>query len=987
MVRGLTLVLTVLTGFSGLVYEVTWQKGLAILLGSHSEATAAVLALFLGGLSLGYALFGRLVSRTTARRGVRASAGWLLLCYGFIEASIGIWALVWPNLFEIARTISSTLPLRIETVSFGFDLLLTLVLIGPPTVLMGGTIPILTQALSRDLADATRFHAFVYGFNTLGAFAGALAGGFFLVPWLGIPGTLTAMGFVNLAVGATFVALYIGNVRAGEPKSSPASVDLGTDSAPVSSPPPRFSSTVSFAPFATVAVLLGFAMMAIQTVLIRVGGLSLGASHFSFSMLVATFVLCIAVGSLVVSLREHIPVWLVTACPLALGILLCLLYPLIDDAPYAAHVLRSLFRSIDQAFYPFHLAVSVGLVLVLGLPIGLSGASLPLLFHALRDEMGGLGGLAGRLYGWNTVGNLLGALLGGYVLLFWVDLHHVYRMAVMAILIAAGILLVRLGGLSRLRAAGVIATLVLALVLWPPWDPRHLSAGFFRLHKVLPATFEGPAALLAVADPLETLFYDDDPTTTVSVIEYTRAGQTTRAILTNGKNDGSLLFDYPTMALAGLMPCLFASQCRKAFVIGLGTGVTAGELGGLEGMERVKVSEISPGVMEAARFFEHGNRGVSKNDKIEIVRSDAYRALLHSDERWDVIASEPSNPWVVGVEMLFSREFLEAARDHLEEGGVYAQWMHTYEMDDDTLELVLRTYASVFDRVAVWYAHSYDLLLLGFKDDAATPDLERIAERFARSDFKQGLARSGILTLEELLAHELIPVGLVTPDALPGEVHTLLHPRLSHQAALAFFTGGDAELPYLAAHPSTPSPGLLERLVARDASRPRNDEDPTSDVVSAAPEASPRPGRKVVRAPPVGGWKDEAVRERIVNEVCDSRPRECAVLIARWLHDEPDSPLVRDAIERHRSRSALREHLEAWKLDVLASFFGEGPSRLAAEEIEPVTELYFDYYHHALPFRPDALRRAWRGCISPECARLRQASERRLRGRSGASHG
>ncbi len=980
MVRGLTLVLTVLTGFSGLVYEVTWQKGFAILLGSHSEATAAVLALFLGGLSLGYALFGRLASRITERRGVRVAAGRLLLSYGLIEATIGIWALVWPGLFEMARTLSAAVPLRVDAFGFGFDLLLTLLLIGPPTVLMGGTIPILTQALARDLADATRFHSFVYGFNTLGAFAGALAGGFFLVPWLGIPGTLTTMGFINLAVGATFIALFLQHVRGAEAKAQPVSEEDQAFSSPSSSPTLSSRPNASFAPFAVVAVLLGFAMMAIQTVLIRVGGLSLGASHFSFAMIVATFVLCIAGGSLAVSLRASIPVWVVIACPLALGILLGLLYPLVEHGPYAAHVLRSLFRSIDQAFYPYYFSVSLGLLIVLALPIGLSGASLPLLFHALRGEMGELGEVAGRLYGWNTVGNLLGALLGGYVLLFWIDLHHVYRIAVAVILIAAGILLVRLGGLSRLWTAGGISTLVISLALWPPWDPRQLSAGFFRLHKVLPATFEGPTALLAVADPLETLFYDDDPTTTVSVIEYTRGAQTTRAILTNGKNDGSLLFDYPTMALAGLMPCLFASQCRKAFVIGLGTGVTAGELGGIDGMKRVKVSEISPGVIEAAPFFEHGNRGVLKNDEIEIVRSDAYRALLHSDESWDVIVSEPSNPWVVGVEMLFSREFLEAARDHLEEGGVYAQWMHTYEMNDETLELVLRTYASVFDRVAVWYANSYDLLLLGFKDEAATPDLERIAERLARPDFKQGLARSGIMTLEELLAHELVPVGFVTPNALPGEVHTLLHPRLSHQAAIAFFTGEDAKLPYLPARQSPPSAGLLDQLEARCGSHPKTDENQTSGVDSVAAEADVRPGREAVCSQGDEGWKDEAARMRMVDEVCSSRPRECSVLIAHWLHDEPDSAVLRETIDRHRSRASLLEHLEDWKLEVLASFFGEGPGRIAAGEIEPVTDLFFDYYHHAFPFRPNALRTAWRGCVTPECAQLRRSSERRLRG-------
>ena len=939
MIRGLALSLTVLTGFSGLVYEVTWQKGLAILLGSHSEATAAVLAIFLGGLSVGYSTFGHISDRVTGRGDIRSSGRRLLLLYGFVEAGIGVWALAWPVLFEVARSLSIALPFQSEAAGFGFDLLLTVFLIGPPTVLMGGTIPILTQALARDLDDATRFHAFVYGFNTLGAFAGALAGGFFLVPWLGIPATLTAMGCVNLVAGASFLALFwTGRDTVAKP-----------DAAPIDAPP------TSFALFAIVALLLGFAMMTIQTVLIRIGGLAFGASHFTFTMLVSTFVLCIAVGSLAVSIWERIPAWIIVACPLALAALLTLLYPAIDEAPYAAHVLRSLFQSIEQAFYPYYLAAALGILIVLAVPVGLSGASLPLLFHALRREIGDLGGIAGRLYAWNTVGNLFGALLGGYVLLFWIDLHQIYRIAIASIWIAAGLLLVRLGGLPRLASAALMALLIAAVALLPPWDPRALTAGFFRQREALPATFSGPEALLASAPPFEMLFFDDDPTSTVSVIEYPVGPRMNRSILTNGKNDGSLVYDYPTMALAGLIPCLFAKRCQKSFVIGLGTGVTAGELAALDGMKRVLVSEISPGVIEAAPLFDGGNRGVSQDPSIQIVRGDAYRTLLHSDERWDVIASEPSNPWVVGVEMLFSREFLEAARDQLSEGGVYAQWMHTYAMDDATLALVLRTYASVFDRVAVWYAQGPDLLLLGLAEGSPAPSLDRIAERFERTDFRQGLRRSGIEVLEELLAHELVPFGLITPRSQEGEIHTLLHPRLSHQAALAFFKGGKANLPYFPDRPDRSE---------RDASR-----------------SAPRALLAQLQTGTEGA--DEEVRARVVRHVCASRLEECAVLLARWSHDDPESPQLREILEQQRRRVAGREHFEAEKLETLASFFGDGPGRLSPAGIRHATDLFFDYAHAAAPFRAEALRSTWRACSSLECVYLAREGERRLKGLGG----
>src|SRR5215510_7111631 len=202
MLRPFVLALTFVTGFTGLAYEVTWQKYLAILLGAHSEATASVLGLFLGGLSLGYWLFGALTRRLVARGEQAGRPAPLLLVYGGVEAGIGLYALLFAALFPAARRISALLPGHAGVLGFLADLGLAALLILPPAILMGGTIPILTQALARSLRDATRLHALVYASNTAGAFAGALASGFVLIEWLGLPGVLRAMGTTNLLVGS-----------------------------------------------------------------------------------------------------------------------------------------------------------------------------------------------------------------------------------------------------------------------------------------------------------------------------------------------------------------------------------------------------------------------------------------------------------------------------------------------------------------------------------------------------------------------------------------------------------------------------------------------------------------------------------------------------------------------------------------------------------------------------------------------------------------
>ncbi|MGI9590813.1 MAG: fused MFS/spermidine synthase, partial [Myxococcota bacterium] len=836
--------------------------------------------------------------------------------------AIGLWALAFPTFFRVALEASVLLPFEHDPGAFAADVVLTALLIGPPTVLMGSTIPLLTQALSRSLDDATRFHALVYGFNAAGAFFGALAAAFFLIPALGIPHTLYAMGVVNLVAGGVFALLGARDREVAAPDSGPRAQ------------PVRMAG---YAAFAAAALLLGFAMMAIQTVLIRVGGLAFGASHFTFAIVVAVFVLCIAVGSLIVSAFTRIPRAAVVLCPVLLAGCLAALYPLMDHSPWGAHLLRALFRDVEFAFHPFHAAVLLGVLGVLAIPVGLSGASLPLLFHELRRVHGELGSVAGRLYSWNTMGNLLGALLGGYALLHWLDLHHVYRLGLVAVVAAAVLLAVQIFPLPRrLLAAVTAAGLAAAAGLWalPDWKPDRMSAGLFRARAPGSNTLQGIDAIVRSSN-MSVVFYDDDPTTTVSVKKPLKADPPSLSILTNGKSDGSLVGDYPTMALVALLPCLIADSCNDAFVIGFGTGVTVGEFAALGSMERVLVAEISRGVLDAAPLFDFGNLGASKSPKVELHRGDAYRALLRSEGSFDVIASEPSNPWVSGVEMLYSREFLEAARSRLRPGGVYAQWFHLYETDQQTVDLVFATYSQVFHRVAVWFSMGPDLLLFGLMPEAEL-DLDRLAERFQRADLAAGMRRAGIESLPELLAHELLPLGVIQASLAPGEVHTLLHPRLSDRAARAFFLGKRAAL--------RPTAG------------------------AAAAEAGARNSLLRAWIEREGGLTPE-LRRTIVGELCPHVARLCATALASWLHDEPDSPELARLIARYASYVPPR------KVEALARFYGDGvPGPVTPVLARQATRQFGLHYHHALPFQREALEATWRRCRQPDCWPARRQS-------------
>lgn len=949
MTRAVALLLTVLTGFSGLAYQVAWQKYLATLLGSHSEATAAVLAIFLGGLAAGYSVFGATTARFVARARARGEAPRLLRLYGMVESGIGAWAMLFPLLFGVAQAVSFRFPAgELHIAGFAFDVFLTILLLGPPTVLMGGTIPILTQALAQDLDDATRVHAWIYAFNTVGAFAGALAGGFVLVPRLGLDGVLYSMGVVNLFAGTTFVLLQRRAGAAGAALPEPPAVTAGA------------RAGRSFVLYATVALLAGFAMMAVQTVLNRVGGMAFGASHFTFAMVVAVFVLCIALGSFVVSALPRIPPLLIVTSQWALVGLLALLYLRIDAAPYYAHLLRSVFRDQDLGFPFYYGAAFLGILALLALPIGLSGALLPLLFHQLRREVGDLGAVAGRLYSWNTVGSLLGALLGGYALLIWLDLHHVYAIALGALAIGAGLLTWRLLAVPGWLPPALTVAALAGIAWLPPWKPDWLASGSFRAREPMEVTRAGPGPFFAAFHgSFDTVFHDDDPATTVTVREtYLPGGQASRSIITNGKPDGNLQGDYPTMALAALLPAMMAESAERSFVIGYGTGVTVGELAALDESREVIVAEISQGVIDAAPLFDFGNQGASRHPDVRIVRSDAYRALLRSEGRFGVIVSEPSNPWVVGVEMLFSREFLEAARGRLAPGGVYAQWMHTYEMDRETVEIVMRTYAEVFDHVSVWFTMGADLLLLGFDSPELALDVERLGRRAARADFAAGLRRARIASLDALLAHEVLPLGTLHAAGLEGPIHTLRHPILSHHAARAFFLGEQAELPRLATRAAA-EVGRRNSLVRRR--------------LGAEADAPP-----------------EAFLETAGVETCRlAIAVECATIMGRWQRERPDSPRRLELLEQARSLApVLATALEPTRLANLAALARPGQAfQGSSEDLAVVAQeaaaLFATHYHHAFPFDRRVLAEQWRRCEARRrpmdpCFDGRTATERAL---------
>jgi predicted membrane-bound spermidine synthase len=816
---------TLFTGMSGLVYEVTWQKYLSNFLGSQAQATALILAVFLGGLAAGYLLFGRL------SRGKRPVA--LLRMAALAEALIGLWALMFPAFYQALWDVTGVLGAD-SAWRWPAEIGVAAALVGFPTVLMGSTLPLLTQGLTTALSEAPRVHAAIYAVNTGGAFIGCLAAGFILLPVFGLPLTLMCTSPVNIVAGAV---IYLVSRRFADG----AATDAGTTAARRREDAPGEKAPLledgAMRPWvATVlAFMAGYVSLSFQTLLIRVVGLTLGSSEYAFSMVVAVFVLMLAAGAAVVS-RSNVqrPVSWLLANQSVMVLSLLALFLCVDQGSYWGHRLRILFSASNDAFYAYYAAVFLALALLLAVPIGAMGCCMPLLFAVVRRSIGGLGANVGRLYGANTIGCVLGALLGGYWSLSWLELDGVYRMTMLFALSSAAIVLgsqprVSKSWTARLAAPALaVAIGAAAVILAPGWDRNLLDKGFFRIRQETPDSYLGIKAIRKQVRLMKQVFHDDDPNTSVAVLEIpgdlkprTNPDPVSWSLLVNAKSDGQTSsIDWVTTKLLAHLPALLSGGSgRLAAVVGFGTGITAGTLAMYPDIKRVDVIEIAPAVREAAPIFDPANYNASKNPKIKWWINDAYRILGSSTERYAIVSSEPSNPWVCGVEKVYAQEFYRLAAARLDEGGIYAQWFHNYSVSEETFSTVYRTFSSVFPHVRV-FDLGRDSILLGSLSALGPGNVAAARGRWnfpvVRGDFRQiNVDNTWQVWVSEVPALPEVFAG--------GGIHSLEFPKLSYMAGRDFFHERKFSLGEFAVKPmSRPlmKPFFRESLSALEMSNP-----------------------------------------------------------------------------------------------------------------------------------------------------------------------
>jgi spermidine synthase len=806
------------SGFAGLIYEVCWTRLLTLFLGHSTAAASAVVAAFLGGLAVGAALGGPLAARLSRSRSLYAYVG--------LELGVAMAAVLLP--FE-TRALTPLLRSAYANGGAGLAfpairLLACLLMVFVPAAALGATFPIAIRWFAGDSANPARRTGWLYAVNTAGAAIGALAAGFVLIPRIGLSGT-TRIGIAASAVAA----LSVFGLTLLERRPQPEAIREAATSAPPpketrkrrSAKPEPAATPPPLVPAWLTAIILGvsgFAALIHEIAWTRILSLVLGPTIYAFSATVAAVIAGVAIGSALgtwIGARSHRRLaWLMAAL---VGAALTNSW----TASLAGTTVPTLVAHyMATSSIAFNQLLQRGTLLTAALIIPTAicfGAAFPLGLAAIRASAQGPRQFA-DVYAANTAGAVAGALMCGFVLIPQFGLHATLGIVTGSLIAATAAILMtgRPSPLVRTLGTGAAVAAGLILIYGPPWDRELLASGAYLYAPYVPKNLDLESQLRA-----GTLLYDHDgAAATVSVKRLT--GTMTLAV--DGKVDASNRSDMLTQKLVAHLPLLLHDNPRDVAVIGLGSGVTVGAAL-RHPVSRVDVVELSPEVVEASHFFDTDNQHALADPRTHLIVGDGRSHLLLSTRQYDVIISEPSNPWIAGVAALFTREFFQMARARLAPHGMICQWAHTYNISDADLRAIVTTFTSVFPNATLSLVGGDDVILVASNDDS-----DDLHKRWG-SDIGRNWQRPGV-------AADLATVGASEPFSVsslfiggPPELltYTAVGEILTDDRMALEFSGPRA-LHESSAEENGNALSLLQPDNARDAASKR-DPDPDSHLL------------------------------------------------------------------------------------------------------------------------------------------------------------
>ncbi len=645
------------SGFSALVYEVLWLRRLAIVFGNDAHAAAVTLAVFFLGLTIGPWAAARYVS----------DIGNPLRVYALLELAVAGLALAgavalpgFGPLYQAMTRWTDLAPALIGT-----KVLVAVVLLVPPAVCLGATLPVLAQMFTRAPIALGAGVGRIYGWNTIGGALGALVAGFALPLFVGLRGSFWLAASVNVTIALVAYA-------AGGPQPMRRSTEVG----PVIARAASGEAAVNVAFATVIAALSGWLMIVLQVVWTRMFALVLHNSVYSFASILVTFLLALGLGGLLasrLSRRSADPLWTLRQLLLVSGI----------AVPLSAFVFHDLTGGLayfggEAGWLGYVAATFLLCAVVMTVTCVAGGAVVPFVLRCLPDDGDEAGRVVGRLLAWNGLGAVAGALCAGFVLLPYLGLWSSLRLVGITYLLLA---ILASTTRSAHRQRDLLAP-ALAIALAVSWlDPASLSLvrpSAPQGEVVLSVSQSVHGVLAVIGSGSERLLRLDN--------YYTLGGT---AALANDRRQADL-------------PILLTRDPHSVFFLGMGTGITAGAAL-RHPVERVVVSELIPEVVDAARaFFADYTNELFSDARVEVMLGDGRHHLAATDERFDSVISELFIPWHSGAGALYTREHFAAVRARLRPGGVFAQWLPLYQMSRREFDIVARTMAEVFPQVTLW---------------------------------------------------------------------------------------------------------------------------------------------------------------------------------------------------------------------------------------------------------------------------------------------
>ncbi len=713
-----------ISGFAGLIYESIWSHYLKLFLGHAAYAQTLVLAIFMGGMALG----SWLVSRFTLR------IGNLLLGYALAELGIGVLAIAFHPVFQATTgwALESLFPAMgasgaVDAAKWTIASLLIL----PASLLLGTTFPLMSAGVIRLYPESGgRALAMLYFTNSLGAALGVLASGFILIAAVGLPGTILTAGVMNILLAGVVWALT---------KRLPAVAPVATGAC-AEPAAPVLARWILVLAFAT-----GAASFIYEITWIRMLSLGLGATTHAFEVMLSAFILGMALGAFVLRRRietivRDIP-W-IAAIVVAKALLAVYAIWVFDDVLGFVHWIQNAVARNDGGYVIANYAALLASIAVMFPTAFCAGMTLPLATHALARRGAGEGSI-GRIYGANTAGCIVGAIFATHVGMEAFGLKNLTGLGALVDVAAAFALLVV--GVEPARRARTLVPLAVLCVAGgigfatAHWDTLRMHSGVYRR-----GIFDDPRNTTVI-------FQRDGKTASIAVLEYAHR---LRSIRTNGKTDAAIILDEnqpagpdePTMTLAGALPLAMKPEAEMVANIGFGSGMSTHVLLGSPRVKSVDSIEIERMIIEGARHFQPRNRRAYEDPRSHIHIDDAKTFFAAGSRRYDIIVSEPSNPWVSGVSTLFSTEWYALVRRHLKDDGLLVQWVQSYDINPELLGTVFKALDGHFGDYAV-FRTGVDLLVV------ATPGNRLPALRkdvFGFAGTAEDLAKLGFENVDDL---------------------------------------------------------------------------------------------------------------------------------------------------------------------------------------------------------------------------------------------